>query len=74
MTQTQTHAALGYLSARQLPPLTAMALGIVVLVAKWEERRRTRRALKRLEPHLLRDVGLSQDDVARELGQRFRQP
>ena len=73
MTHDQTHTALGYLSARPLPPLTVVALRMVVLVAKWEERRQTRKALKHLEAHLLDDVGLSRGDVSRELNRRFWQ-
>jgi len=73
MTQDQTHSALGYLATRQLPPLTVMALRMVVLVAKWEERRRTRKALRHLEAHLLKDVGLSRGDVSRELNRRLWQ-
>lgn len=67
MTQAHTQTALGYLTGRQLTPATAAALRVVVLVVKWEERRRTRRGLKRLDAHLLKDIGLSRRDVEREL-------
>ncbi|WP_370268917.1 DUF1127 domain-containing protein [Nioella sp.] len=67
MTQAHTQTALGYLTGRQLPPAAAAALRVVVLVVKWEERRRTRRGLKRLDAHLLNDIGLSRRDVEREL-------
>jgi len=73
MTQDQTHSALGYLAMRQLPPLAVVALRVAVMIAKWEERRRTRRALRHLDVHLLEDVGLSRGDVSRELGRRFWQ-
>lgn len=67
MTQAQMHPALGYLSGRQLTPVSAAALRIVVALVKWEERHRTRRGLTRLDAHLLEDVGLTRTDVAREL-------
>jgi uncharacterized protein YjiS (DUF1127 family) len=73
MTHDQTHTALGYLAGRQLPPLSVAALRMVVLIAKWEERRQTRKALKHLDAHLLDDVGLSRADARRELNRRFWQ-
>ena len=67
MAQTSTHPALGFFTGRQLTPATAAALRVVGILAKWEERRRTRRGLGRLDPHLLKDVGLTPHDVAREM-------
>jgi uncharacterized protein YjiS (DUF1127 family) len=42
-----------------LPPLAAVVFAIAVTVLKWEQRQATRRALRRLDAHLLADVGLS---------------
>jgi len=52
------------------PPATAVMRperGIVL----WLARRRERRALTELEPHLLRDIGLTPDDVRAEIDQPF---
>ena len=37
----------------------------------WQERRRQRRALGSVSDHMLKDMGLSQSEVGRELGKRF---
>ena len=51
---------LAYLSAQSAMPAAAViALRVAVAVSKWATRRRTRAALKRLDHHLLRDVGLT---------------
>ncbi len=70
MTQAQINPALGFLSGRQLTPVAAVALRVVVLLVKWQERRRTRRGLTRLDAHLLKDVGLTESDVRAELARR----
>ena len=44
---------------RPLPPLAAAVFALAVTVLKWEQRQQTRRALKRLDAHLLDDIGLS---------------
>ncbi|MBN2630671.1 MAG: DUF1127 domain-containing protein [Rhodobacteraceae bacterium] len=41
-----------------LPPLSRLVLAAAVRVVAWEQRQRTRKGLKRLDAHLLRDVGL----------------
>ena len=43
-----------------LPPLSRMALRITVLVMTWENRHKTRKHLRKLDHHLLADVGLDQ--------------
>ena len=59
MAQTLTRPALAYLDAApKLPVLALVALRVAVVLAKWSERARTRRALADLDGHLLRDVGL----------------
>ncbi|WP_145103726.1 DUF1127 domain-containing protein [Cereibacter sediminicola] len=44
---------------RPLPPLARALFGLGLLVLRWEERRQTRLGLSRLDPHLLRDIGLT---------------
>lgn len=41
-----------------LPPLSRVVLRTAVLVLAWETRARTRKHLGRLDPHMLRDIGL----------------
>ena len=52
------------IAGRPLPPLSRIAFAIAMTVLAWENRRHTRVALKRLDPHVLRDIGL--DPVAAE--------
>ncbi|MCR8547249.1 DUF1127 domain-containing protein [Salipiger sp. P9] len=69
------HAPLiAYLDAqRPLPPLSAFALRTAVVLAKWSERSRTRRALAQLDPHLLRDIGLERHVAFKEARRMFWQ-
>jgi uncharacterized protein YjiS (DUF1127 family) len=53
-------------------PLLRMVVEAAQAVAGWAERRRQLRALSELEDHLLRDVGLSRDDVRRACARNFR--
>ena len=53
---------------RRLATLWADAL------ATWLERGRQRRALRRLDDRMLRDIGLSHADVELEAGKPFWQP
>jgi uncharacterized protein YjiS (DUF1127 family) len=49
-----------------------MALSTAVwIVLEWRERSRSRRALERLDDHLLRDVGLSRADAWQESRKPF---
>ncbi|MFQ5994460.1 MAG: DUF1127 domain-containing protein [Acidiferrobacterales bacterium] len=41
---------------------------------KWQERARQRHALRELDDHLLKDVGISRADVEREAGKPFWRP
>lgn len=71
MTQTAQTAHLDFLGSQtRLVPLAAGALYLAVVLTKWSMLRRTRRALTRLEPHLLRDVGLDPQS-ARDEARRF---
>lgn len=60
-----------YLRTYRAPTaFTSLAIAAVVFLVQWEERRRSRAALRDLEPYLLKDIGLTQEDVDRELGRR----
>lgn len=59
------------LSLPSLPPLSRLLVGAGLALARWELRHRTRGALKRLDPHLLRDIGLSPTDRASECARPF---
>lgn len=56
-----------------LPPLSRLVLAAAVRVVKWESLRRTRNDLKRLDRHLLRDVGLDPLTAQAEASRRFWQ-
>lgn len=57
--------------SRPLPPLSRLAFRLAAQVLAWEERRATRRALARLDTHMLRDIGLSPDTARTECAKRF---
>ncbi len=65
---TQTpHQHLAYLTAQnRIPAASILAVRVAVMLSKWATRRRTRLALHRLPPHLLRDVGLTQAEALAE--------
>lgn len=50
--------ALAPAQTQSLPPVSRLLVGFGLLLAEWEQRQRTRRALERLDAHLLKDVGL----------------
>jgi uncharacterized protein YjiS (DUF1127 family) len=50
-----------------------VARGIDQLL-EWQDRARQRRQLAALEGHILKDLGLSRADVARESGKPFWHP
>lgn len=54
-----------------LPPLTRALLGAAVTVHLWELRWRTRQSLARLDDRLLKDIGLSRAEAAREWDKPF---
>ncbi len=41
-----------------LPPIAQGLMGLALVVARWEMRLRTRKALEKLDDHLLQDIGL----------------
>jgi len=62
------------LTAHQpLPPLARVVFALAVTVLKWEQRQQTRRALNRLDPHMLADIGLSPQDARMECKKAFWQ-
>ena len=65
---------LRYLSQSQdLPTLAILAVRTAATIAKWNERRVTRKALQTLPFHLLDDIGLSPEMAHREARRWFWQ-
>ncbi|WP_147105643.1 DUF1127 domain-containing protein [Tateyamaria sp. syn59] len=63
---------LAYLTAQnRIPAASVLALRIAVVLSKWAMRRRTRLSLRNLDPHLLRDIGLTQADADYEARRVF---
>lgn len=58
---------------RRLPAISALAVAFAVLVAKWVQNRNSRLALRQLDDHLLKDVGLTHGDALREARRVFWQ-
>ncbi len=74
MAQASHAPHLAFLSAEsQLAPLPAFALFAAVVLTKWSTRHRTRKALARLEPHLLKDIGLDSHAARHEASRMFWQ-
>ncbi|WP_238365281.1 DUF1127 domain-containing protein [Mesobacterium pallidum] len=59
-----------YDRSHALPVVARLALAVAVKVETWDRTRRTRQALKQLEPWQLHDVGLTPDMVNAELRRR----
>jgi len=69
---TFRNTRLAWLDAQApLPTLADWALALAVTVTQWSTRARTRKALKKLPPHLLDDVGLDPHEAWREAVQPF---
>jgi len=63
---------LAYLTAQnRMPAASVIALRVAVVLSKWATRRRTRLALKQLDDHQLRDVGLTSADAFEEARRVF---
>lgn len=72
MAQAIARKDLGYLIGHApLPAASVVALRVAVLFAKWDNHRRTRRDLSDLEPHLLKDIGLTPDQARQEAQRPF---
>lgn len=68
----QIHAILPELSpGRPLPPLSRLAVALARTVVAWEGRHRARRGLARLDPHMLRDIGISVQEASDEISKPF---
>ena len=72
MAQTMLRPALAYLDmAAPLPVTAEIALRVAVVLARWHERARTRKALSQLDPHLLKDIGVTRHQARTEAGKAF---
>ena len=56
-----------------LPPVSRLLVRLAYGIAQWDDRRRTRAALSRLDRHLLRDVGLDPAHARSECAKPFWQ-
>lgn len=54
-----------------LPPVSRLLVTAALMLAGWEDRRRSRIALERLSDHQLKDVGLSQAAAHAEIAKPF---
>ncbi|EDZ40783.1 MAG: DUF1127 domain-containing protein [Rhodobacteraceae bacterium] len=54
-----------------MPLLATLAVRVAVTSSKWATRYRTRLALKDLDAHLLRDIGVTQETASIEANKRF---
>ena len=74
MTRPTQSPALTLLNASpRLPLIAALAVRFAAAVTRWEQRRRTRVNLGRLDDRLLRDVGLTRRAAHQEISRRFWQ-
>jgi len=65
-------AQIALLSRKQpLPAVAQLAVTFAVFVTEWDKRSRTRRALAQLEPHMLRDIGLTSEQARTEAAHPF---
>ncbi len=55
----------------RLPSTAQVFITLAVAMTKWDRYWRTRRDLKNLEPHLLKDVGLTRDAARTEAEKPF---
>lgn len=58
-------------NVQYLPPVSRIAVAIAQTVLTWDMRRNGRRALRTLDAHLLRDIGLSTQDAGNEAEKPF---
>lgn len=67
MTRSANAALIAQLStAPTLPALAQIALRVAVVLTKWDVQRRSRRGLKGLSDHHLRDIGLTRFEAEHE--------
>ena len=63
--------SLALLTLAALPPVSRLLVEAALVLARWDERRRTRRALARLDAHILRDIGLTDTRAKAECRKPF---
>jgi uncharacterized protein YjiS (DUF1127 family) len=73
MTRPVDRALTDTTSGTLLPPVSAALYALANIVRTWEERRITRQALKRLDAHMLQDIGLSDREAEAETAKPFWQ-
>ncbi|KIC42696.1 hypothetical protein RA27_04905 [Ruegeria sp. ANG-R] len=72
MTRAMHNSALMLLNTSpRLPLIAALAVRFAATVTQWEQRRRSRVNLGKLDDRLLRDVGLTQDRADAEVCRYF---
>ena len=71
MTQSLPMSRATALTNQPLPPLSRLALGLVLTVVTWDLRRRTRSDLAKLSPHMLTDVGIDGQVAQTEIAKPF---
>ncbi len=72
MSHALHHAQINLLNAQaRLPLVAGLAVKFAVVVTKWDTRRKTRRDLRLLEPHMLRDIGLDHPTASAEASKPF---
>lgn len=54
-----------------LPPLSRLLVAVAIGLARWDDRRKTRAALCRLDAHLLRDIGMDPSLATAECDKPF---
>ncbi len=54
-----------------LPPVSRLLVSAALVLAAWDDRRRTRASLARLDDHLLADIGIGSAGAAQELAKPF---
>ncbi|MBK6466802.1 MAG: DUF1127 domain-containing protein [Rhodobacter sp.] len=67
----RTASAADILPLTQLPPLSRLLVNLALTLARWDDRRRTRQALSRLDRHALRDIGLGPASAGTECAKPF---
>jgi len=60
-------------SHSRLPTAARILVVAAVVVTKWDRHHRTRKPLKAMDAHLLRDIGLSHSQATTESRKRFWQ-
>ncbi len=68
---THTPALILLTDSPRLPLIAALAVQFAATVTKWEQRRRSRLNLGKLDDHLLRDVGLTRYQARKEANRHF---